>query len=58
MLINMRKDPGEMKNIASDAASAPVLAEYRALLRRRVEELGDEYGRSLIATTASQENKP
>ncbi len=49
MLIDMEKDPGETTNVAGERAYASDLAEHRRLLRRRVEELRDEFGRSLMA---------
>jgi arylsulfatase A-like enzyme len=35
MLIDMEKDPGEMKNLAADPAAAAVLADHRERLRRQ-----------------------
>ncbi|MCX7427479.1 MAG: sulfatase-like hydrolase/transferase [Planctomycetia bacterium] len=46
-LIDLQKDPGEMKNLASDPARADVLNEHRRLLRIRYQEnnetLGEQY---------------
>jgi len=49
MLIDLEKDPGEMTNLASEPAMAPVLADHRRRLRQQVEELGDTFGRSLLS---------
>jgi len=58
MLIDMEQDPGEMTNLAAEAALAPVLADHRRRLHRQVEQLGDAFGRSLLsalpASKASQ----
>ncbi len=48
MMIDMNKDPGETANLAADPKSAGLLADHRARLRRRVEELGDKWGKSLL----------
>jgi arylsulfatase A-like enzyme len=40
MLIDMEKDPGEMKNLATDPAAAAVLADHRERLRRQSEAPG------------------
>jgi choline-sulfatase len=48
MLIDMEKDPGEMTNLASSPAWAPILADHRRRLRQRVEGIGDAFGRSLL----------
>jgi arylsulfatase A-like enzyme len=46
-LIDLRDDPGEMKNLASDSARADVLGEHRRLLRTWYQEnnetLGEQY---------------
>ena len=42
MLIDMVADPGEMKNLALDPASAPVLAEHRRLLKEWYRQNGEE----------------
>lgn len=47
MLFDMEKDPGETTNVAQERSYASELAEHRRLLRRKVEELKDDYGRSL-----------
>jgi hypothetical protein len=44
----MEKDPGEMDNLAGNAKYAGVLADHRRKLKERIEELGDQYGRSLL----------
>lgn len=49
MLVDMEQDPGEMRNLADDPKYAVVLADHRKRLRQRIEELGDDYGRSLFA---------
>ena len=48
MLIDLERDPGEMRNLAGEARFAGVLADHRRRLRARVEELGDEFGRELV----------
>ena len=40
MLVDMEKDPGEMRNLASNPAMAAVLADHRERLLRRMEQLG------------------
>lgn len=49
MLFDMEKDPGETVNVAGERAYAAELAAHRRLLRRRVEDLQDDFGRSLLA---------
>jgi arylsulfatase A-like enzyme len=40
MLIDMRQDPGEMKNLAYDPAARAILADHRERLRRQMEAPG------------------
>jgi len=49
MLIDMEKDPGETTNLAANPRYRTVLADHRRRLRQRIDELGDDYGRSLFA---------
>jgi choline-sulfatase len=49
LLIDMQRDPGETVNLAPDPSHSSVLASHQALLRRRMDELGDEWGKSLFA---------
>jgi arylsulfatase A-like enzyme len=49
LLIDMEKDPGEKRNLATDGSMAKVLAAHRAKLRERIEERVDDFGRSLMA---------
>ena len=49
MLIDMKNDPGETTNLAAKPRYRTVLADHRRRLRQRIEELGDDYGRSLFA---------
>ncbi len=49
-LVDMEADPGEMNNLAGDAAYADVLSQHRSLLRAWVEENGDEIGRAYLAS--------
>ncbi|MBM3787066.1 MAG: sulfatase [Acidobacteria bacterium] len=49
MLVDMDKDPGEMTNLAGDAKFAGVLADHRRRFKAHVEQLGDRYGRGLLA---------
>ncbi len=48
LLTDMERDPGEMVNLATQPRFASVLAEHRRRLRQRIEELNDDYGRSLF----------
>jgi choline-sulfatase len=52
LLIDMEKDPGEMKNLAADPSMAAVLADHRRRLRARIDELDDEWGRALVKDLA------
>jgi arylsulfatase A-like enzyme len=47
MLFDLDADRGEMKNLASSKALAPVLASHRKALRERIAQVGDAYGESL-----------
>ena len=49
MLIDMEKDPGEMKNLAGEAGMAATVAKLRARLRAEIARRGDQYGESLFA---------
>ncbi len=49
MLIDMERDPGEMKNLAANPAFASVLAEHRRLLRQHIESREDAFGRTLCS---------
>lgn len=49
MLIDMEKDPGEMKNLAGEAGMAATVAKLRARLRAEIASRGDKYGESLFA---------
>jgi arylsulfatase A-like enzyme len=42
-LVDMKKDPGEMKNLAPDAAHQPILAQHRAYLHQWCQENGDNF---------------
>jgi len=42
-LVDMEKDPGEMKNLAQDAAHQSVLARHRQYLRQWCQENGDDF---------------
>jgi choline-sulfatase len=48
MLIDIRKDPGEMNNLAADPKFAAILSDHRRRLRRRCEELHDAFGLTLL----------
>jgi len=42
-LYDMQADPGEMRTLIDDPASAPALGEHRALLRQHLEATGDDF---------------
>jgi len=42
-LVDMEKDPGEMKNLAQDVAHQPILAQHRQYLRLWCRENGDDF---------------
>lgn len=46
-LFDLKRDPGEMRNLAADPAMAAVVAEHRNRLMQHIEENQDGYGRSL-----------
>jgi arylsulfatase A-like enzyme len=48
MLIDMEKDPGEMRNLAGEKGMASVVAEHRARLRAEIMGREDAYGRELL----------
>ncbi|MBM3333479.1 sulfatase-like hydrolase/transferase [Candidatus Sumerlaeota bacterium] len=43
-LVDLEKDPGEMKNLAADPAFRRVLVEHRQLLRESIRATGDSMG--------------
>ena len=47
LLIDMRNDPGETRNLAATAKHAAVMGDFRVRMRRRSEEMRDEYGLGL-----------
>ncbi len=49
LLIDMEKDPGEMRNLAAEPRMAAVLAQHRARLRDEINRREDRYGRELLA---------
>jgi choline-sulfatase len=53
LLTDMNKDPGEMTNLVSNPRFAAVLADHRKRLRQAVEELNDDYGRTLLKELTS-----
>ena len=48
-LIDLKEDPGEMKNLASDAAYTDVLKRHRRLLRQWYEENRETLGEKYVA---------
>lgn len=47
-LVDLERDPGEMKSLAHDEEHQAVLNQHRRLLRKWVEETGDEIARQYI----------
>ena len=52
-LIDLQNDPGEMRNLAQDAAYKDVLDHHRTLLANWLERTGDAIGRKYLVREAS-----
>lgn len=48
MLIDLKADPGEMNNLATDSQHAKILAQHRAFLRRWYDENGETLDKKYI----------